>query len=108
MHSMDEQMCEIMKRAENVKEKRAIRKRLYVSAVMAAVCLILLVGAAVAIPLFANTARQSLNGRYGSLLLTAPQMRYVVIGVLAFVTGICFTVFCLNWREMNKKEQGRS
>lgn len=103
MRSTDEQLSEIMKRAVNVKEKRAIRNRLCACAIATAACVLLLLVTMIYMPHFSSES-DSVSGQYGSLLLAAPQMGYVLVAFLAFAMGICFTFLCINWKALNKRE----
>ena len=45
--------------------------------------------------------------RYGSLLLAAPYIGYVIVGILAFALGICVTLLCIRLKELREKERER-
>lgn len=104
MHSTEEQLREIMKRAEFVKEKRVIAKHLRASAAASFACIALLITVSVYLPKLKTVLEEQTVQQYGSLLLAAPYMGYAVIAVLAFVLGICITLFCIHWKELKQKE----
>lgn len=107
MRSTDEQLKEILRRSEAIKEKRAIQKRLRASALASCACAALLIAVFAYLPRIKDTAQSSTAQRYGSLLLTAPYMGYVVVGALAFLLGICVTILCIQWKKLKQKERDR-
>ena len=107
MHSTDEQLREIMKRADVVKEKRTIRKSLHMRALSACVCAVLLIVVSFYLPQLSTVQRESGMHRYGSLLLAAPYIGYVIVGILAFALGICVTLLCIRLKELREKERER-
>lgn len=107
MRSTDEQLREIMKRAEVVKEKRTIRKSLRMNALSACICAILLTVASFYIPRLNSAPQENGMHGYGSLLLAAPYIGYVVVGILAFALGVCVTLLCIRLKELKEKERER-
>ena len=80
------------------KEKRKSRAR---SFLMAAACLALIIGAAVAMPgLLSDVSPASTtSGAYNATLFdNGAASGYVVIGVAAFALGVCFALLCLRMR----------
>ena len=106
MRSTDEQLLEIMKRAETVKEKRIIRNRIYASLTASCICVALLVVTAVFIPRLEPMAQKNEMQQYGSLLLAAPYTGYIVVALIAFALGICVTLLGVHWKKLRQKEQG--
>ena len=105
MRSTDEQLQEIMRRAEIVKEKRFMRKRLHASAFASCVCVALLTAVCFYLPRLSVTQETPDMKNYGSLLLAAPYMGYVVVGVLAFALGVFITLLCVHWKRLKEKDQ---
>lgn len=108
MRSTDEQIREIMKRAEHKHEKRSSQRVVASLTVACCACIAFLVLTALYLPGMSTAGTSQANGHYGSLLLNTSYMGYVVIGVIAFVLGICVTMLCLYLRRMRKKECDRS
>ena len=104
MRSTDEQFQEILKRSEIVRERHSSRKSIAVWSVASAVCAALLILAANFIPALSADRSEADLTHYGSLILDASYMGYVVIGVLAFLLGVCVTLLCLSIRKRRKKE----
>ena len=107
MRNTDEQLREILRRSETIKEKRIIEKRLRASALASCVSLFFLIAVFAFLPRITETAQSSTAQWYGSLLLTAPYMGYVVVGTLAFLLGVCVTLLCIQWRKLKQKERDR-
>ena len=74
MRSTDEQLHEIMQRAENITEIRNIRKHLLTAGASSLACAVMLVIAAMYIPHITIPAQETVQTRYGSLLLAAPYL----------------------------------
>ena len=107
MRSTDEQLQEIMRRAETVKEKRSIRKRIHASAIASCACVALLIAVCFCLPRLTFMTESTGMQQYGSLLLAAPYTGYVVVGVIAFALGVCVTLLCIHWKALKQKEQDR-
>ena len=107
MRSTDEQLREIMRRAETVKAKRILRKRVQTSAIASCTCVALLIAVCFYLPRLSVIQAAPGLQQYGSLLLAAPYMGYVVVGVLAFALGICVTLLCTHWKALKQKERER-
>lgn len=107
MHNTDEQLREIMKRAEAVKEKRMIRKHLRMSALSACVCAVLLTAVSFLLPRLNAVSQESGMHGYGSLLLAAPYIGYIIVGILALALGVCVTLLCIRLKELRDKERER-
>lgn len=107
MRNTDEQLQEIMRRAEIVREKRSMRRRLYASTLASCVCAVLLIAVCFCLPQLTVMSESSGMQHYGSLLLAAPYTGYVVVGVLAFALGVCITLLCIHWKALRQKERER-
>ena len=103
MRTIEQQLQEILRRAEITREKQALKKSVMMDAASVLICLLLLVGASVSLPRMAEISEPDISRYYGSLILHSTAIGYVVIGVLAFALGICVTLLCLHWRALNQK-----
>ena len=103
MKSTDEQMNEIMRRSESLKAKKSMNDYIigFSIAIAACLALIVLVGASI-VNISPETADNSVS-QYGSLVISAPYMGYVVIGLLAFILGVLVTLLCRRIREFKQK-----
>ena len=64
--------------------------------------LVLIVGAALAVPRLACATLQNTEGSYGSLILGISWVSYVIIGLLTFALGICATLLCIHWQQLRQ------
>ena len=105
MRSTDKQLAEIMTRSEIIKKERMQKKRLSMSAFASCACIVLLIMVALNLPDFTVASLTHAAQQYGSLLLAAPYMGYVMVGILAFALGICVTLLCVYWKKLKQKER---
>ena len=107
MRSHEERVAEAKRRiAAGEQENRRQRDRRTV-ALAAAACLALLVGASLAMPGIA--ARIQINDYAGfetaaSMYGGGAALGYIVIGLLAFLLGVCVTVLCFRLRQMCRED----
>lgn len=106
MRSTDEQLQDIMKRAELLTEQRRLKKQFVLSALSVCACIVVLAVAVIFFSQLEPVAQESGDMQlYGSLLLVTPQMKYVIIAVLSLALGICSTLLCLRIRDLKRKER---
>lgn len=105
MRSTDDQLREIMRRSELVKEKRIIKKSILTEAIASCVCLALLITVAVYLPNLSPAQAGQIETRYGSLLLAAPYIGYVIVGLLAFALGVSITLLCIQWKKWKERDR---
>ena len=73
----------------------------------AAACLVLLIGVSLAMPGIAASIQ---TGNYSgfetaaSIFHSGAALGYIVIGLLAFLLGVCVTVLCFRLRQMNRED----
>ena len=106
MRTTDDQLKEILHRADSLQELRPARKKVAVDAAASATCLALLVGVLIFLPRFVSTGSVNTMSRYGSLLIDAPYLGLVVVCLLAFALGVCVTLLCVHIGELRRKGQG--
>ena len=107
MRSHEERITETKRRiAARQREKRLRRDKItMVSA--AAACLALLIGASLAMP---GIAAHIQTGDYSGFETTASifhsgaALGYIVIGLLAFLLGVCVTILCFRLHQMNRED----
>ena len=101
--SIDDQITEIEYRSRSLKAAR-VRRREAASAVFAgAACFALIVALAAVVARASVPDRQVYDGpSFGSLVLTGPALPYIIIGSLAFLLGISFTLLCIHVRDRNR------
>lgn len=105
MRSTDQQLQEITRRAALVREKRTLGRLLRADALAACVCFALLIGVSLCLPGLTAGSASVVEQRYGSLLLSAPGLGYVAVGVPAFALGVCVTLLCVHWKKWKGQER---
>ena len=104
MRSIEEQITLIHEREEYHKKRgKAIRLTAgYAAAVL--VFATLMVGAAWGIPKLPSESEFAEASRYGSLILEAPYLGYVIVGIIAFILGILVALLCKQIKALHKME----
>ena len=107
MRSHEERVAETKRRiAARQREKRLRRNTITMASAVAA-CLALLIGASLAMPGIAASIQ---TGDYSgfetaaSIFHGGAALGYIVIGLLAFLLGVCVTVLCFRLRQMNRDD----
>ena len=107
MRSLEERVAETKRRiAARQREKRRRRNTITMVSAVAA-CLALLIGASLAMPGIAASIQ---TGDYSgfetaaSIFHGGAALGYIVIGLLAFLLGVCVTVLCFRLRQMNRED----
>ena len=107
MRSHEERVAETKRRiAARQREKRLRRNTITMASTVAA-CLALLIGASLAMPGIAASIR---TGDYSgfetaaSIFHGGAALGYIIIGLLAFLLGVCVTVLCFRIRQFSRED----
>ena len=106
MRSHEERVTETKRRIAKIERENRLRRNTIAMAYAVAACLALLIGASLAMPGIAASIR---TGNYSGFETTASiygggaALGYIVIGLLAFLLGVCVTVLCFRLRQMNRE-----
>ena len=107
MRSLEERVAETKRRiAARQREKRRRRDKITMISAVAA-CLALLIGASLAMPgIAANIQTGDYSGfeTAASMYGGGAALGYIVIGLLAFLLGVCVTVLCVRLRQMSRED----
>ena len=107
MRSHEERVAETKRRiAKMDREKRRRRNTITMASAVAA-CLALLIGVSLAMPgIAANIQTGDYSGfeTAASIFHGGAALGYIVIGLLAFLLGVCVTVLCFRLRQMNRED----
>ena len=100
----------IHRRTAEFKQERQIKKQRRLDAVCMAACLLLVIGIGTLMPgLMRNTADGGIVHLSGtaSLLGSHAALGYIIMGLLAFLLGVCVTVllYRLRWRGERQKRE---
>ena len=107
MRSHEERVADVKRKIAAKERKHKLRRGRIVVISAAAACLALIVASAFAMPSIA--ARAQTGGCFGfetaaSMYGGSAALGYIVIGLLAFLLGVCVTVLCFRLRQMNRED----
>lgn len=105
MRDIDDQMDEILKRADVIKNRKAKEKYIIGYSLAIAACLALLIISSVFIVNMNGGSAALEQTRYGSLIISASNMGYVIIGLLSFILGLLVTLLCVHIRELRRMDE---
>ena len=106
MRSHEERVVETKRRIAKIERAKRLRRNTITMASAVAACLALLIGASLAMPGIA--ARVQINDYAGfetsaSMYGGGAALGYIVIGLLAFLLGVCVTVLCFRLRQLSRE-----
>ena len=107
MRSHEERVAETKRRIAKIEREKRLRRNTITMASTVAACLALLIGASLAMPGIAASIR---TGDYSgfetaaSIFHGGAALGYIIIGLLAFLLGVCVTVLCFRLRQMNRED----
>ena len=107
MRSHEERVAETKRRIAKIEREKRLRRNTIAMASAVAACLALLVGVSLAMPGIA--ARIGTGGYSGfetaaSMYGGSAALGYIVIGLLAFLLGVCVTILCFRIRRMDRED----
>ena len=106
MRSHEERVAETKRRIAKIEREKRRRRNTVTMASAVAACLALLIGASLAMPGIAASIQ---TGNYSGFETAASMygggaaLGYIVIGLLAFLLGVCVTVLCFRLRQMSRE-----
>ena len=107
MRSHEERVAETKRRIAKMEREKRLRRNTITMASAVAACLVLLIGASFAMPGIAASIQA---GNYAgfetaaSIFHGGAALGYIVIGLLAFLLGVCVTVLCFRLRQMSRED----
>ena len=106
MRSHEERVTETKRRIAKIEREKRLRRDKITMISAVAACLALLIGASLAMPGIAASIR---TGDYSGFETAASMyggaaLGYIVIGLLAFLLGVCVTVLCFRLRQMSRED----
>ena len=102
MRSHEERVAETKRRIAKMEREKRLRRNTITMASAVAACLALLIGASLAMPGIAASIQ---TGDYSgfetaaSIFHSGAALGYIVIGLLAFLLGVCVTILCFRLRH---------
>ena len=106
MRSHEERVAETKRRIAKIEREKRRRRNAITMASAVAACLALLIGASLAMP---GIAANIQTGDYAgfetaaSIFHGGAALGYIVIGLLAFLLGVCVTVLCFRIRQLSRE-----
>ena len=107
MRSHEERVAETKRRIAKMEREKRLRRNTITMASAVAACLALLIGASLAMP---GIAANIQTGDYAGFETAASMygggaaLGYIVIGLLAFLLGVCVTVLCFRLRQISRED----
>ena len=107
MRSHEERVAETKRRIAKMEREKRLRRNTITAASAVAACLALIVGVSFVLP---DIAVKIQTGGYAgfetaaSIFHGGAALGYIVIGLLAFLLGVCVTVLCFRLRQMNQDD----
>ena len=107
MRSHEERVAETKRRIAKIEREKRLRRNTITMASTVAACLALLIGASLAMPGIAASIR---TGDYSgfetaaSIFHGGAALGYIIIGLLAFLLGVCVTVLCFRIRQFSRED----
>ena len=106
MRSHEERVAETKRRIAKIEREKRLRRNTITMASAVAACLALLIGASLAMPgIAANIQTGNYSGfeTAASMYGSGAALGYIVIGLLAFLLGVCVTVLCFRIRQLSRE-----
>ena len=106
MRNPEERVAETKRRIAKIEREKRLRRDKITMVSAAAACLVLLIGASLAMP---GIAARAQAGDYAGFETAASMygggaaLGYIVIGLLAFLLGVCVTVLCFRIRQLSRE-----
>ena len=107
MRSHEERVAETKRRIAKMEREKQRRRNTITMASAVAACLALLIGASLAMPgIAANIQISDYSGfeTAASIFHGGAALGYIVIGLLAFLLGVCVTVLCFRIRQLSRED----
>ena len=104
----EERIAEVKRRIAKKEQQQRMRRRRIISAVCIAACFAVIVGISFAMPGIIGRVEPGTSSGFetaATILGGSTALGYMVIGLLAFILGVCVTVLCFRIRQLNKEEQ---
>ena len=106
MRSHEERVVETKRRIAKIEREKRLRRDKFTMISAAAACLALLIGVSLAMPgIAANIQTGDYSGfeTAASIFHGGAALGYIVIGLLAFLLGVCVTVLCFRIRQLSRE-----
>lgn len=104
MRTDKERIAAMHKRAAELEREKRGRTVRLIQAASVALCVLFLAGISLAMPKLAAVSGSdaAAQGMRASIFSENSALGYIVIGILAFLLGVCVTIFCFQLRKWQK------
>ena len=105
MHSPEAQFEEVMRRAGRTRQERRLKKKMLADALAGGICLgVMFLEMAVLPQLSLGNGTEAVMTPYGSLLLSSPFMKVMLMVLPVLCLGILAVLFFRHWKEWKTLE----
>ena len=108
MRSHEERVAETKRRIAKMEREKQRRRNTITMASAVAACLALLAGVSIAMPgMTAQLQPDSCTGfeTAASMYGGGDALGYIIVGLLAFLLGVCMTILCFRLQQMERDEK---
>lgn len=108
MLSHEERIAEVKRRTAEKEHQKRLRRRWIAAVSGVAACLTVIVGVSLSMPGIVERIEPGTFSGFetaATMLGGSAALGYIVIGLLAFVLGVCVTILCFRIRLLNREEQ---
>ena len=107
MRSHEERIAEVRRRITEKERQKRRKQRRIVAITCIAACLAVIVGVSFVMPGIVGQITPGTSSGFetaASMYGGGAALGYIVIGLLAFLLGVCVTVLCFRLRQMNRED----
>ena len=108
MRSNEERIAEVKRRIAEKEYKKRLRREWAAAVCCVAACLAVIAGVSLSMPDTVSRIEMGTSSGFetaATMLGGSTALGYIVVGLLAFVRGVCVTVLCFRIRRLNEEEQ---
>ena len=108
MRSPEERITEVKRRIAKKERQKRLQQYRIAAAVCIAACFAVIVGVSFAMPGIVGQIEPGTSSGFetaATILGGNAALGYIVIGLLAFILGVCVTILCFRIRLMNKEKE---
>ena len=108
MRSNEERIAEVKRRIAEKEYKKRLRREWAAAVCCVAACLAVIVGVSLSMPDTVSRIEMGTSSGFetaATMLGGSTALGYIVVGLLAFVLGVCVTVLCFRTRRLYEEEQ---
>ena len=109
MLSHEQRIAEVRQRVLKIEGRRRVRRARLITAGSGLLCLSLILGMSFAMPVAAERTAYYGSGGFeaaASMFAAGSVRGYILIALVAFLLGVCFTVLCFRIRQIQHDRRG--